>query len=167
MSKVIATHGSSKLKETSDTWRAFAKSIDFILHLINTSDYLINISNPVNMIAQKAKYQFNGQFSYFYNEEMAKTTAMVSNLLDICYYTDEWSLYQFDSKYSVKEWIAKNEKLFTNMPILKSNFKDLVQYKYKGFILTNFDMDSIDAEYKENDNEDENDTSSESDEEWG
>ena len=166
ISNVIEEHGNSKLKETSQTWRAFTKSIDFIMHLINTSDYLVNCSNPVNLITQKLKYRFNGQYSYFYMQEISNTTGMVSNLSQISYYIDEWTLYQFDSDYNVNEWINSNKTLFTNMPIFQSNFKDLLNYKYKGYTLSNFDMDLIEAEYKDNENEDESDEIPGNEGEW-
>ena len=166
ISNVIEEHGSPALKETLQTWRAFKKSIDFILYLINTSDYLLNCSNPVNLITQKSKYRFNGQYSYFYFQEISKTAAMISNLSEICQFVDEWTLFQFDSNYNIKEWTNRNANLFENMHILQTNFKDLLNYKYKNYTLTNFDMDSIDAEYKENGDEDASDTSSDSDDEW-
>ena len=165
MIKVIEEHGNSKLKQSSETWREFYKSIDFVMHLVNTADYLQNISNPVNSIVQKAKYRFNGQFSYFYIQEISKTVQLINNMYEIMYFVDEWSLYQFESDYDAADWIKSNEKVFEYMPILKHNFKDLINYKFKSHILSNFDMDSVDDEYK--DVTEESESESEEEDEWG
>ena len=165
MIKVIEEHGNSKLKNSSETWREFYKSIDFVMHLVNTGDYLQNISNPVNSIVQKAKYRFNGQFSYFYIQEISKTVELINNMYEIMYFVDEWSLFQFESNYDIANWIKSNEKVFKYMPILKHNFKDLLNYNFKSHILSNFDMDSVDDEYK--DVAEESESESEEDDEWG
>ena len=164
MMQVIEEHYGAKFRRSSQQWRDFYKSMDFVLHLINTGDYLVNISNPVNMIVQKAKYRFNGQFSFFYLREISATVQMVDNLHEIMYFIDEWTLLQFKRDFSIKAWTESNPKLFQNMAILKANFQDLLYYKYKGYILSNFDMNLIDDEYKEV--TEEVDSDSESEDDW-
>ena len=163
--QVIEEHYGAKFKAASQQWRDFYKSMDYVLHLVNTSDYLVNISNPVNMIVQKAKYRFNGQFSYFYFREISATMQMVDDLHEIMYCIDEWTLLQFNSDFSVKAWIESNQNVFKNMPIFKANFQQLLHYKYKSYILSNFDMDLVDDEYKEVAEEVESESESEDD--WG
>ena len=165
MIQVVEEHYGAQFRRSSQQWRDFYKSMDYVIHLVNTSDYLINVSNPVNMIVQKAKYRFNGQFSYFYLREISATVQMVNNLHEIMFFIDEWTLLQFNSDFSVKAWVDSNQNIFTNMPIFKANFKDLLYYKYKSHVLSNFDMDMVEDEYKEV--PEEVDTESESDDDWG
>lgn len=153
MNDVIVQNCSAKVIRSSSDWRSFSKSNDFAIFIVIMRDYMKQVSDPCNLINQKATFRFAGDLQYYYKSEIENTLKAISNLENICNFIDQCNLYQWLSNYDeiVENFIDANKELFEYNDMLEATLQDILKYQFFGFRTTFYDSDNVSDEFKQSD----------------